>query len=109
FQIDFLLELSRQSHPSLLPHNRHYWSVIALSVVQTVHEVDRPGPRCGNTHSNIAGEVRVSGCHESRFFFVCGADVGKILARFLGAPHCAIESADAVTWIAIPVVQAPFD
>lgn len=38
-----------------------------------------------------------------------GPNVGEVLAIFLGASHRTVETANPVTRVAVPVVQAPFN
>ena len=66
-----LLLVAGAQHLGLLhPGDGQHRRVVELGVVQTVQQMDRAGPRCGQAHPEPPGRLGVGGRHEGGGFFV---------------------------------------
>ena len=107
--VELLLEVAAERHPRLLPDDRDDRLVVALRVVQPVHEMDRTGTGGSDADTDLPGELGVRAGHQRRHLLVGRAQITEVLAGLLRASERAVEPADAVTRVSVEPVEVPGD
>ncbi len=104
-QVHFLLVMRAYRGARLLADDGDHGNMVHLGVIQAVQQVDGARAGRGVAEPDLAGELRVRGGHERRHFLVPHLNVLHLGA---GAFERHVQTADAVTRVAIHTLQAPF-
>ena len=89
-----------------LADDGHHRLMVQLGVVQPVQQVDRPRPRGGHAHPDLAGELGVPARHERRHLLMAGLDEPQLV---LVAAQRAEDPVDPVAGEAVDGVDPPLD
>lgn len=107
--VELLLEVAARGHTSLLTDDRDDRLVVAVRVVQAVHEVHGARPRRRHADPDLARELGVRGRHQRGHLLMRGPDVAEVLVCLLRPAQGTVETADPVPGIAVEAVEVPLD
>ena len=104
-QIDFLLIVSAERRPGLLPGNRQDRDVIHPRVIHAGDQMGRAGARRRDANAEFAGELGIGRGHERGHFLVARLNELDLVSPEAG--QAAQQSVDAVAGIAKDAPDAP--